>query len=150
MADYIIDQRSVGSVIMQSPEDDMTGDDDEDDDEDDDGLDTVCGLASVVRLDEGHEVRRALRRYVLELASKANRENAAAATKLVEVMTNVNNVIGLIVSERIMNMPGQISVPLFDSLFNEIRQVALEVIPSIPSNIIFRRVRVVLSTFVMV
>lgn len=38
--------------------------------------------------------------------------------------------VGLIVSERIMNIPPQLSVPLYETLFNEIRKARAKNIPN--------------------
>ncbi len=93
MARYIVNQRSVGSVVTQSHSDST---DDEDDDEE---LSTdleVFGLATMIRL-RGSEVADQIVRYL----------NRAVATtdktlQLSRLLSDPASDVGLIISERIM------------------------------------------------
>ncbi len=93
LARYIVNQRSVGSVVTQSHSDST----DDEEDEDDVGTDLeVFGLATIVRL-KGSEVAGQIVRYL----------NRAVATtdprsQLSRVLSDSNSDVGLIISERIM------------------------------------------------
>merc|ERR1719510_2904470 len=81
LARFVMKQRSVGSVVTQSP---VTDDDDDDE----------------------------------ELGGQLSR-----------LLSSSDIDIGLIISERIINMPPQISVPLYQTLSNEVRKARAKNLP---------------------
>ena len=46
-----------------------------------------------------------------------------------DIVRDPANDVGLILSERIINMPPQISVPLYETLFNEIKKAKAKNLP---------------------
>lgn len=119
LARFVMKQRSVGSVVTQSP---ITDDDDED--EDLGGHDgEVFGLATIVRLRET-EVADQIIRYLTKAVASDSRGQELAA-----LLSSNKFDIGLIISERIINMPPQISVPLYQTLSNEVRKARAKNLP---------------------
>merc|ERR1712018_113924 len=112
-------QRSVGSVVTQSP---VT--DDDDDDEELGGHDgEVFGLATIVRLRET-EIADQIIRYITKSVTASDPRG-----QLARVLNAPEADIGLIISERIINMPPQISVPLYQTLSNEVKKAKAKNLP---------------------
>jgi hypothetical protein len=111
--------RSVGSVVTQSPVSD-----DDDDDEELGGHDgEVFGLATIVRLRET-EVADQIIRYLTKSVTASDPRG-----QLSRLLSSPDIDIGLIISERIINMPPQISVPLYQTLSNEVRKARAKNLP---------------------
>lgn len=119
LARFVMKQRSVGSVVTQSP---VT--DDDDDDEELGGHDgEVFGLATIVRLRET-EVADQIIRYLTKSVTASDPRG-----QLSRLLSSSDIDIGLIISERIINMPPQISVPLYQTLSNEVRKARARNLP---------------------
>jgi len=119
LARFVMKQRSVGSVVTQSP---VT--DDDDDDEELGGHDgEVFGLATIVRLRET-EVADQIIRYLTKSVTASDPRG-----QLSRLLSSSDIDIGLIISERIINMPPQISVPLYQTLSNEVRKARAKNLP---------------------
>jgi protein BCP1 len=119
LARFVMKQRSVGSVVTQSP---VT--DDDDDDEELGGHDgEVFGLATIVRLRET-EVADQIIRYLTKSVTASDPRG-----QLSRLLSSPDIDIGLIISERIINMPPQISVPLYQTLSNEVRKARAKNLP---------------------
>ncbi|XP_017001236.2 protein BCCIP homolog [Drosophila takahashii] len=117
MADLIISQNYVGSVICQC---DDEGAESETDDENmvEDG--TVFGITSVLNLTAKKDQPSIgqLRTYLLDRAKSHASEQVQQ--QLRELLDNEQRHVGFLVNERFINIPAQISVPLLQSLQQEI------------------------------
>lgn len=120
LAKFIMKQRSVGSVVTQSPSD-STDDEDDDDLGGTDG--EVFGLATIVRL-KNTEVADMIVRHLTKAVSTTDTRG-----QLSRLLNSSESDIGLIISERIINMPPQISVPLFQTLSNEVKKAKAKNLP---------------------
>merc|ERR1712241_385670 len=120
LAQYVLKQRSVGSVVTQSPSDST---DDEDDDELGGTDGEVFGLATIIRL-KGTEVSDMIVRHMSKSVAATDRRG-----QLSNLLTALDSDIGLIISERIINMPPQISVPLYQTLSNEVKKAKAKNLP---------------------
>jgi len=124
LTNYIIQQRTVGSVVTQSYQD--VGDNEDDDDANPNGAGLpssaeiskeVYGLATVIKLLRGKTLTKGIIEYLVQIATKEE----SNLSKLSALLCNdASKSVGLIISERIMNIPPQLSVPLYETLFNEI------------------------------
>jgi len=119
LAKFIMKQRSVGSVVTQSPSD--STDEDEDDLGGTDG--EVFGLATIVRLKDT-EVAEPIVRHLTKAVATADPRG-----QLSRLLTTCDSDVGLIISERIINMPPQISVPLYQTLSNEVKKAKAKNLP---------------------
>jgi len=120
LAKFVMKQRSVGSVVTQSPSD-STDDEDDDDLAGTDG--EVFGLATIVRLKDSEvadQIRRHLNHAVMSTDSRG---------QFSRILNSPESDIGLIISERIINMPPQISVPLYQTLSNEVKKAKAKNLP---------------------
>lgn len=120
LAKFIMKQRSVGSVVTQSPSD-STDDEDDDDLGGTDG--EVFGLATIVRLKDTEVAEPIVRHLTKAVASTDPRG------QLSRLLTTLDSDVGLIISERIINMPPQISVPLYQTLSNEVKKAKAKNLP---------------------
>lgn len=115
LAQTIISQNYVGSVVKQCLDD---GEDDDDDD--DDGSNGVFGITTVINITKRKDEPsvKQIRDLLIQLAD----ENADPNTKglINKILTNDAEHVGLIINERILNIPAAISVPLFASLQSEL------------------------------
>ncbi|CAL7946331.1 unnamed protein product [Xylocopa violacea] len=115
LTDLIISQNYVGSVVKQ-PEGL-----DESDDEDNDFND-VFGITTVINLSSGQNYPciQQLRELLRQLAN----EHATDATNAMikHVLENDSEPLGLLINERFVNIPAQISVPLLENLISEIKR----------------------------
>lgn len=111
LAESILAQRAIGSVIKQTFQD-------TDDSDDEDDPNQVYGVSTILNLgDKAKESITGLRRFLLEQTAKGND---------VQVLNYVSNLldkrVGFLVSERFINIPAQITVPLLETLVNEMRK----------------------------
>merc|ERR1712083_710811 len=120
LAQYVLKQRSVGSVVTQSPSDST---DDEDDDELGGTDGEVFGLATIIRL-KGSDIGDMIVRHMSKSVSTTDRRG-----QLSNLLTALESDVGLIISERIINMPPQIAVPLYQTLANEVKKARTKNLP---------------------
>jgi len=111
MAEAILGQKYLGSVIKQS-----VGDTDSDD-----GLDDpneVYAVSTVLNLSEKQkESVSGLRTFLLEQTAKGgDRQVLQYVTDL------LNKPVGFLINERFINIPAQITVPLWETLVTEMRK----------------------------
>jgi len=119
LARFVMKQRSVGSVVTQSP---VTDEDDEDEEVlINDG--EVFGLATIVRLRETEVADQIIRHLTKSVTASDPRG------QLSRLLSSPDADVGLIISERIINMPPQISVPLYQTLSNEVRKARAKNLP---------------------
>ncbi|XP_022827680.1 protein BCCIP homolog [Spodoptera litura] len=125
LAQIIISQNYVGSVVKQCLDDGL---DDLDDDEDD-GSDGVFGVTTVINITKRKEENciQQIRTLLTTLAE----ENADDRTKslIKNILSNDQQHVGLVLNERILNIPAAISVPLFASLQSEIDKAVQKNMP---------------------
>ncbi|XP_037028472.1 protein BCCIP homolog [Bradysia coprophila] len=114
LADYIIGQNYIGSVVTQC-------EDDEDEDEDDDMADAnmVFGITTAINLNKSevgciNQLRNLIAQKAKESATIEVHE------RFKNIFENTSNVVGFLLNERYVNIPPQIAVPLMESLVNEI------------------------------
>ena len=115
LTDIIISQNYVGSVVKQS--EDLEESDDEDND-----INDVFGVTTVVNLSSGQNYLciQQLRDLLKQLAN----EHATDATNsmIKNILENDSEALGLLINERFVNIPAQISVPLLENLTSEIKR----------------------------
>merc|ERR550532_762280 len=146
LADHIIAQRNVGSVITQS-HDDMDDEDDSDEEQENNANgannangggttrsndmlepnNEVFGVGTVIRLTRGQEQNSIAEQIISHLLVNTARSEKAAALRA--FFSTPGNDVGFLISERIINMPPQISVPLYETLANEIRKARAKNLP---------------------
>ncbi|BES96658.1 protein BCCIP homolog [Nesidiocoris tenuis] len=119
LAELIIGQQNIGCVVKQSGAEELNEDDVEEED-DDDGLMEVFGVTSVINLSckRDQEIIGQLRTLLSELANEHATTDTAELIKT--VLADPEKPLGLIINERYVNIPCQISVPLLESLSKEI------------------------------
>ncbi|KAH8360117.1 hypothetical protein KR093_010863 [Drosophila rubida] len=117
MADLLIAQNYVGSVICQC-EDDGAESETDDDNMVEDG--TIFGITSVLNLSAKKDQPSIaqLRTYLQERAKGHATEQVQQ--QLRELLDNEQRHVGLLINERFINIPAQISVPLLQNLQQEI------------------------------
>ncbi|XP_045780594.1 protein BCCIP homolog [Maniola jurtina] len=115
LAQIIISQNYVGSVVKQCLDDGLDDDDDEDD-----GSDGVFGITTVINITKRKE-EPCVKQIRTLLTTLAN-DNADDRTKALvnNILTDDTKQVGFVINERILNIPAAISVPLFASLQNEL------------------------------
>ncbi|XP_015183909.1 PREDICTED: protein BCCIP homolog [Polistes dominula] len=125
LTELIISQNYVGSVIRQSED----CDDEDEDEEDTDDIYGVFGITTVINISDKQNVPciQRLRDLLLELSSEHATD--AAYTLIKNVLQNDSQPIGLLINERFMNIPTQISVPLFENLISEMKRATSKKMP---------------------
>uniref|UniRef100_A0A2A4JDT0 Protein BCCIP homolog n=1 Tax=Heliothis virescens TaxID=7102 RepID=A0A2A4JDT0_HELVI len=115
LAQIIISQNYVGSVVKQCLDDGQDDDDDEDD-----GSDGVFGVTTIINITKRKDEQciQQIRTLLTTLAD----DNADDRTKALikKILSNEAENVGLVINERILNIPAAISVPLFSSLQGEL------------------------------
>ncbi|EDW58499.2 protein BCCIP homolog [Drosophila virilis] len=116
LAQLLIAQNFVGSVICQCLDDGPESETDDNMVEDD----TIFGITSVLNLTAKKEqpVIEQLRKYLLERAEK--HATKQVHKQLRELLHNEQSHVGFLINERFINIPAQISVPLLQNLQQEI------------------------------
>lgn len=120
----ITDQNFIGSVVIQS----FLGEDDDEDSDDDENFDseTIFGLTSAVNISktQSHGCIEDLRKHIL---TKSNQFAKQTDKEIFEnVLNDETQQIGLIINERFINIPAQISVPMLENLSDEIKHAAVK------------------------
>lgn len=123
-ANLIVSQNYVGSVIKQSWDEEM---DDEDDGEEDPNV--VFGITTVLNLTEHKETEcvQQIKSLILERAEKSSTD--ATLKMLRDILTNDARTTGLLLNERYINIPSQISVPMLENLCKEIKRASEKDLP---------------------
>ncbi|KAK5851022.1 hypothetical protein PBY51_001848 [Eleginops maclovinus] len=121
MTDLIIQQNHVGSVIKQAevPEDS----DDEDPDE-------VFGFISMLNLTERKDVQcvEEVKELILDQCEKNSTPSMTEELEL--ILNDTSKPVGLLLSERFINVPPQIALPLHKQLQEEIAEAQRTNMPS--------------------
>ncbi|XP_026462243.1 protein BCCIP homolog [Ctenocephalides felis] len=124
LSDLLIGQNYIGSVVKQS---DADPDEDEDDEMTD--INDVFGITSVINITQKKNLEcvQQLRKLLVELAE----QNATDTTnKLIQdILNDEENCTGLLINERFINIPAQISVPLLENLQSEINRAVSKKMP---------------------
>merc|ERR1711942_193161 len=124
IADLILGQNHVGSVIKQAPYD---GEEEDDDDMERDAVDEVFGISTVINLTQRltneakmSEGDKAIKQMVDLLVEKSDKNGGPVQTKTLQAfLSNKEKHTGWLLNERFVNIPAQISLPLYDSLRDE-------------------------------
>ena len=87
----------------------------------------MFGLGTVIRLTRGQEQNSIAEQIISHLLVNTARSEKAAAFRA--FFSTPGNDVGFLISERIINMPPQISVPLYETLANEIRKARAKNLP---------------------
>jgi len=113
LSEAILSQKHIGSVIKQSGGNAEDSDDDEMDDPN-----QVYAVSTILNLgDKNKDSIAGLRRFLLEQTAKGNDRQV-----LQYVNDLLNKNVGFLISERFINIPAQITVPLLETLVNEMRK----------------------------
>lgn len=113
----MISQNYVGSVIKQAWDEEM-----DDDDDDDVDANVVFGITTVLNLTSRKESEcvQQLKTMILERAEKSSTD--ATLKLLRDILTNEARTTGFLVNERYINIPSQISVPMLENLWKEMKK----------------------------
>ncbi|XP_057682292.1 protein BCCIP homolog [Corythoichthys intestinalis] len=121
MTDMIIQQNHVGSVIKQAevPED-----------SDDDDPDEVFGFITMLNLTERKDVQcvEQVKELILDQCEKSL--GSVASEQLEQTLGDTAKPVGLLLSERFVNVPPQIALPLHKQLQEEISEAERTNTPS--------------------
>ncbi|XP_013185052.1 protein BCCIP homolog [Amyelois transitella] len=123
LAQIIISQNYVGSVVKQCL------DEPEEDDDEDDGSDGVFGITTVVNITKkkNEPSIQQIRTLLTTLADDNADDRTKALVK--KILADDSQHVGLVINERILNIPAQISVPLFASLQTELEKAVKKNMP---------------------
>merc|ERR1712126_638451 len=125
LTDVILGQNHVGSVIKQAPLDE---DEEDEDDMESDAVDEVFGISTVINLthrltnetkNAPSEGDKAIKQLVNLLVDKSDKNGGPVQTKTLPFLTDKEKHTGWLLNERFVNIPAQISLPLYDSLRDE-------------------------------
>ena len=114
LTDTLIGQNYVGSVIKQVP----LSEEDEDDDMDDDSAD-VYGLISCLNVTDRKQLE-CVKQIVSLVLEKCEKYAQKHLDKLSTIVNDESSHVGLLLSERFINIPAQIALPSYDSLWKEL------------------------------
>lgn len=131
LADIIIGQNKVGSVLKQcDPEGPDTSDGDDGDAMDADSDKEVYGVTTVINLTERRETE-AVKELKQALLSRCKSAGAPrdVQQRLDAVLSSTTEHVGLLINERFVNIPLQICVPLLSSLRNEVEEAVQKQMP---------------------
>lgn len=124
LAQIIISQNYVGSVVKQCLDDGQEEDDDEDD-----GSDGVFGITTIINITKRKDEQSI--QQIRTLLNTLADDNADDRTKALikKILANDSEHVGLVINERILNIPAAISVPLFSSLQGELDKAVKKNMP---------------------
>lgn len=129
---FTTDQNYIGSVVIQSFVDDEDDDDDDDDDMNGSGAefdasDTIFGITTAINISKSQSQGciESIRQYVLnKCAAGTNASDSTNQQLFARILNDASKQVGLLINERFINIPAQISVPLLESLLAEVENAA--------------------------
>ncbi|NXC34369.1 BCCIP protein, partial [Campylorhamphus procurvoides] len=115
LTDILIQQNHIGSIIKQTEVQEDSSDDDEDDDE-------VFGFISCLNLTErkGTQCAEQIKELVLSRCEKSCDQRVVE--QLSKLLSDSTKPVGLILSERFINVPPQIALPMHQQLQKELTE----------------------------
>ncbi|NXM25900.1 BCCIP protein, partial [Oxyruncus cristatus] len=115
LTDILIQQNHIGSIIKQAEVQEDSSDDDEDDDE-------VFGFISCLNLTErkGTQCAEQIKELVLSRCEKSCDQRVVE--HLSKILSDSTKPVGLILSERFINVPPQIALPMHQQLQKELAE----------------------------
>lgn len=118
MSDMLINQTGVGSVLKQG----FSDSDDEDEDTEMTDHSDVFGITSVINLSSHKETPCVQQFFSLldELTKQHTNENIQ---KKIQTILNSSQKVGFLINERFINIPAKISIPLLNSLHEEVERL---------------------------
>ncbi|KAL4708598.1 hypothetical protein ACJJTC_014206 [Scirpophaga incertulas] len=124
LAEIIISQNYIGSVVKQCLDNEQG-----DDDDDDDGSDGVFGITTIINITKRKDEKCI--QQIRELLTTLAEENAIDSTKVLikKILSDDSSHVGLVINERILNIPAAISAPLFSSLQTELEKAVKKNMP---------------------
>ncbi|XP_025094712.1 protein BCCIP homolog [Pomacea canaliculata] len=123
LADMIISQNYVGSVIKQ-----IDAEEEDDSSMDDDSGDTVFGLVTIINLADKKD-KDCIQKIISMLTSKSKSVSPQDGQKIEELFSNPNETVGLLINERFINIPYQITLPAMQSLRKDIEKANKKQMP---------------------
>ncbi|XP_067389447.1 BRCA2 and CDKN1A-interacting protein [Emydura macquarii macquarii] len=120
LTDILIQQNHIGSVIKQAEVQEESGGDGDDDDGDDE--DEVFGFISLLNLTErkGTQCAEQIKEMILSQCEK-NCEQSMVE-QLDKLLNDTTKPVGFLLSERFINVPPQISLPMHQQLQKELAE----------------------------
>ncbi|NXD11095.1 BCCIP protein, partial [Nothocercus nigrocapillus] len=115
LTDILIQQNHIGSTIKQAEVQEDSGGDDDDDD-----IDEVFGFISLINLTErkGTQCTEQIKELILSRCEKNCEQRAVE--QLDKILNDNAKPVGLILSERFINVPPQIALPMHQQLQKEL------------------------------
>ncbi|KFO78079.1 BRCA2 and CDKN1A-interacting protein, partial [Cuculus canorus] len=115
LTDILIQQNHIGSIIKQAEVQEDSSDDDENDDE-------VFGFISCVNLTErkGTQCAEQIKELVLSRCEKSCEQHVVE--QLDKLLNDSTKPVGLMLSERFINVPPQIALPMHQQLQKELTE----------------------------
>lgn len=124
LTNLIIEQNYIGSVVKQSQDDAASDDEDDDDD-----INDVFGITTVINISNRQNVQciQQLRDLLKQMAN--DHATDATNTMIKNVLENDSAPLGLLINERFVNLPAQISIPLMENLISEMKRATNKRMP---------------------
>ncbi|XP_071986928.1 BRCA2 and CDKN1A-interacting protein isoform X2 [Engystomops pustulosus] len=115
LADLLIQQNHIGSVIKQAEGAEVDDDDDEEDDH-------VFGFISLLNLTErkGTPCAEQIKELILSHCEKTC--DQSVVEQLDKILNDTSKAVGLLLSERFINVPAQIALPMYQQLQKELAE----------------------------
>ncbi|XP_074446484.1 BRCA2 and CDKN1A-interacting protein [Larus michahellis] len=115
LTDILIQQNHIGSIIKQAEVQEDSSDDDEDDDE-------VFGFISCLNLTErkGTQCAEQIKELILSRCEKSCEQHVVE--QLNKLLNDSTKPVGLLLSERFINVPPQIALPMHQQLQKELTE----------------------------
>ncbi|NXG82315.1 BCCIP protein, partial [Stercorarius parasiticus] len=115
LTDILIQQNHIGSIIKQAEVQEDSSDDDEDDDE-------VFGFISCLNLTErkGTQCAEQIKELILSRCEKSCEQHVVE--HLNKLLNDSTKPVGLLLSERFINVPPQIALPMHQQLQKELTE----------------------------
>ncbi|XP_076044993.1 protein BCCIP homolog [Oratosquilla oratoria] len=129
IADTIISQNYVGSVIKQVS-DEMDEDEEEEEEEaGEDELQQVFGVTTVINLTSRKDESciSGLRSALVEKSGSSGSDETNRLLR--DILGNESKHVGLLLSERLVNLPPQFALPIFESLGDEVEEAKTKKMP---------------------
>lgn len=128
LSEHIISRNYVGSVVKQGLDGD-DNDEESDDDDDDDDVNDVFGITTVVNIShsQNEECVQQLRKLLKD--SSSNYADDKTNGLINNILENDSSALGLIINERFVNIPADISIPLLENLISDMKRASKKKMP---------------------
>ncbi|KAK3788292.1 hypothetical protein RRG08_027025 [Elysia crispata] len=121
LANLIVAQDTVGCVLKQDHDETSDEENSDDSEDDDDDEDNVFAVNTVINISENQSLS-CIERIISLLKTACQDNHKGDPSRMTKLLDDTSKQIGLLISERFINIPPQVALPSYKSLKSDIER----------------------------